>query len=79
MLVGAQGWSGRADPSGPLLGRFDPTTRPLPCSLSPEKHMTEEDEDEAALIWVMRCSEHVKQSGVAVAAFEKAHCGLTLV
>lgn len=57
MLVGAEGWSGRADPSEPMLGGFDPAVRPLPASLSPEGRMNEEDEDEAALIWVMRRSE----------------------
>lgn len=57
MLVGAEGWSGRADPSEPMLGGFDPAVRPLPASLSPEGRMNEEDEDEAGLIWVMRRSE----------------------
>lgn len=56
-LVGAEGWSGSADPSEPLLGGFDAPVAPLPGSLSPEGHMNEEEEDEAALIWVMWHSE----------------------
>lgn len=58
MLVGAEGWSGRADPSEPPLGRVDAAMPPLPGSLSPEGGMNEEDEDEAALIWVMRRSDY---------------------
>lgn len=66
MLVGAEGWSASADPSEPLLGGFHPTVPSLPGSLSPEGHMNEEEEDEAALIWVIWRSEY-KQSGVTVA------------
>lgn len=60
MLVGAEGWSASAGPSDPSLGGCDPPVPALPGSLSPEGHMNEEEEDEAALIWVM--------SGVAGAA-----------
>ncbi|XP_029693303.1 RILP-like protein 1 isoform X2 [Takifugu rubripes] len=52
MQVGVEGWSGRADPSEPMSGRLDAAMPPLPGSLSPEGRMNEEDEDEAALIWV---------------------------
>lgn len=58
MLVGVEGWSGRADPSEPMSGRLDAAMPPLPGSLSPEGRMNEEDEDEAALIWVMRRSDY---------------------
>lgn len=57
MVVGAEGRPGRADPSEPMLGRADAAMPPLPASLSPEGRMNEEDEDEAALIWVMRRSD----------------------
>ncbi|TNM92127.1 hypothetical protein fugu_019139 [Takifugu bimaculatus] len=58
MLVGVEGWSGRAEPSEPMSGRLDAAMPPLPGSLSPEGRMNEEDEDEAALIWVMRRSDY---------------------
>lgn len=80
-LVGAEGWSGSADPSGPsepLLGGFDPPVAPLPGTLSPEGRMNEEEEDEAALIWVIWRSEY-KRSGVPGAPgrlifLKKARC-----
>lgn len=78
MLVGAEGWSASAEPSEPLLGGFDPTVPPLPSSLSPEGHVNEEEEDEAALIWVMWRSES-KQSGVTGRLFKKESTLLTNV
>lgn len=45
VLVGAEGWSDRPDPSDP---------RPPPGSLSPEGHEDEEAEDEAVLLWVIQ-------------------------
>lgn len=55
MLVGAEGWSASAGASGPLPGGLDPTLPPPPGSLGPEGHMNEDEEDEAALIWVTWC------------------------
>lgn len=54
MLVGAEGWSDRSDPSELMLGGFDPALPPLPGSLSPDGHEDEEAEDEAVLLWVIR-------------------------
>lgn len=54
-MVGAEGWSDRADPSELMSGGFDPAPAPPPGSLSPEGHEDgdEEAEDEAVLLWVM--------------------------
>lgn len=65
MLVGAEGWSA-ADPSEPLLGGFEPTVPAPPGPLSPGGHTNENEDEEAALIWVMWRSERW-QSGVTVA------------
>lgn len=54
VLVGAEGWSDRPDPSEPMSGGFDPAPRPPPGSLSPEGHEDEEAEDEAVLLWVIQ-------------------------
>lgn len=53
VVVGAESWSDRPDPSELMLGGFDPS---LPGSLSPEGHEdgNEEAEDEAVLLWVMQ-------------------------
>nr|XP_046230460.1 RILP-like protein 1 isoform X2 [Scatophagus argus]XP_046230462.1 RILP-like protein 1 isoform X3 [Scatophagus argus] len=50
LLVGAEGWSDRLEPSE--LNR-----PPLPGSLSPEGHEDEEAEDEAVLLWEAMCDE----------------------
>uniref|UniRef100_UPI0037E76DA6 RILP-like protein 1 isoform X4 n=1 Tax=Semicossyphus pulcher TaxID=241346 RepID=UPI0037E76DA6 len=57
VLVGAEGWSDRPDPSELVLGGFDPPPQPLPGSLSPEGHEDEEAEDEAVLLWEAMCDE----------------------
>ncbi|KAI3362058.1 hypothetical protein L3Q82_012399, partial [Scortum barcoo] len=59
VVVGAEGWSDRSDPSEPMLGGFDSSPRPLPGSLSPEGHEDgdEEAEDEAVLLWEALCEE----------------------
>lgn len=54
MLVGAEGWSDRPDPSELMLGGFDPALRTLPAPLSLEGHEDEEAEDEAVLLWVIQ-------------------------
>ncbi|XP_041666884.1 RILP-like protein 1 isoform X3 [Cheilinus undulatus] len=57
VVVGAEGWSDRPDPSELTVGGFDPSPRPLPGSLSPEGHEDEEAEDEAVLLWEALCEE----------------------
>ncbi|XP_041666883.1 RILP-like protein 1 isoform X2 [Cheilinus undulatus] len=57
VVVGAEGWSDRPDPSELTVGGFDPSPRPLPGSLSPEGHEDEEAEDEAVLLWEAMCDE----------------------
>ncbi len=56
VMVGAEGWSDRPDPSELMLGGFDPSPQPLPGSLSPEGHEDEDEEaeDEAVLLWVIQ-------------------------
>ncbi|KAA8584284.1 hypothetical protein FQN60_008069 [Etheostoma spectabile] len=56
VVVGAESWSDRPDPSELMLGGFDPS---LPGSLSPEGHEdgNEEAEDEAVLLWEAMCDE----------------------
>ncbi|KAF1377856.1 hypothetical protein PFLUV_G00205090 [Perca fluviatilis] len=57
VVVGAESWSDRPDPSELMLGGFDPS---LPGSLSPEGHPedgNEEAEDEAVLLWEAMCDE----------------------
>ncbi|XP_031157131.1 RILP-like protein 1 isoform X4 [Sander lucioperca] len=56
VVVGAESWSDRPDPSELMLGGFDPS---LPGSLSPEGHEdgNEEAEDEAVLLWEAMCEE----------------------
>lgn len=66
VLVGGESWSDRPDPSELVLGRFGPTARPPPGSLSPEGPEAEEAEDEAALVWVIENCCLVKQSGVII-------------
>ncbi|XP_070706589.1 RILP-like protein 1 isoform X3 [Pempheris klunzingeri] len=61
VVMGAEGWSDRPEPSELMLGGFD--LRPLPGSLSPEGHEDEEEEeeeeaeDEAVLLWEALCEE----------------------
>ncbi|XP_044029413.1 RILP-like protein 1 isoform X4 [Siniperca chuatsi] len=59
VVVEAEGWSDRPDPSELMFGGFDPSPRPLPGSLSPEGHEDgdEEAEDEAVLLWEALCEE----------------------
>ncbi|XP_054469077.1 RILP-like protein 1 isoform X4 [Anoplopoma fimbria] len=60
VVGGAEGWSDRPDPSEPMLGGFDPSSSPLPGSLSPEGHEDEEDEeaeDEEVLLWEAMCDD----------------------
>lgn len=54
VVVGAEGWSDRPDPTVLMSCGFDPTLRPLPGSFSPGRHedVDEEADDEAVLLWV---------------------------
>ncbi|XP_037607849.1 RILP-like protein 1 isoform X3 [Sebastes umbrosus] len=59
VVVGAEGWSDRPDPSELMLGGIDPSPRPSPGSLSPEGHEDEDEEaeEEAVLLWEAMCDD----------------------
>lgn len=66
MVVGAEGWSDRPDPTVLMPDGFELALRPLPGSLSPGGHedVDEEADDEGVLLWV-NCS-LANRSGVIV-------------
>ncbi|XP_013877941.1 RILP-like protein 1 isoform X2 [Austrofundulus limnaeus] len=54
MMLGAEGWSERSNPFQLIMSRFDPALQSPSLSFSPKRHKDEEDEDQAALLWVCR-------------------------
>lgn len=60
----AEGCSDRSDPCRLISSRLDPALQPLTGSCSPQRHEDEEDEAEAALLWVMQKCTVDERTGV---------------